>query len=109
MNEAIGATFSKPRRTCGYRSCAGPGRDLTLVVVNRDPERKTETTIRLADASFGESATVYEVTGESSGSINSFDRQAVGMSERSVRAGGHSFEHGFPACSVTVLRAGLAG
>src|SRR5215217_7265329 len=90
-------------------TCDAEGRDLTLVVVNRDPEREIETTFQLADATFEEGAIAYEVTGESSGSINSFDRQAVGVSERSVQAGGHSFEHGFPACSVTVLHAGLAG
>jgi alpha-N-arabinofuranosidase len=90
-------------------TCDAEGRDLTLVVVNRDPEREIETTIQLADATFGEGATAYEVTGESYGSINSFDRQAVGVSERSVQKGGQSFEHSFPACSITVLRAGLAG
>jgi alpha-L-arabinofuranosidase len=90
-------------------TCDVEGRDLTLVVVNRDPEREIETTIQLADATFGEGATAYEVTGESYGSINSFDRQAVGVSERSVQTGGQSFEHSFPACSITVLRAGLAG
>jgi alpha-L-arabinofuranosidase len=90
-------------------TCDAEGRGLTLVVVNRDPEREIETTFQLADATFEEGAIAYEVTGESSGSINSFDRQAVGVSERSVQAGGHSFEHGFPACSVTVLHAGLAG
>src|SRR5918994_7537842 len=68
-----------------------------------------ETTIQLADATFEEGVTTYEVTGESYGSINSFDRQAVGVSERSVQTGGQSFEHSFPACSITVLRAGLAG
>jgi alpha-N-arabinofuranosidase len=90
-------------------TCDAEGRDLTLVVVNRDPEREIETTIQLADATFGEGATAYEVTGESYGSLNSFDRQAVGVSERSVQTGGHSFEHSFPACSITVLRVGLAG
>jgi alpha-L-arabinofuranosidase len=90
-------------------SCDAEGHDLTLVVVNRDPEREIETTIQLADATFDEGATSYEVTGESYGSINSFDRQAVGVSERSVQAGGRSLEHTFPACSVTVLRAGVAG
>jgi alpha-N-arabinofuranosidase len=90
-------------------TCDAEGLDLTLVVVNRDPEREMVTTIQLADATFEEGATSYEVTGESYGSINSFDRQAVGVSERSVQTGGQSFEHSFPACSVTILRAGLAG
>ncbi|HYQ83211.1 MAG TPA: alpha-L-arabinofuranosidase C-terminal domain-containing protein, partial [Rubrobacter sp.] len=90
-------------------TCDADGRDLTLVVVNRDPEREVETTIQLADATFEGNATAYEVTGESYDSINSFDRQAVGVSERSVQTGGRSFEHTFPACSITVLRSELAG
>ena len=90
-------------------TCDAEGRDLTLVVVNRDPEREIEITIKLADATFEEGAKAYEITGESSDSINSFDCQAVGVSERSAQTGGQSFEHSFPACSVTILRAGLAG
>jgi alpha-L-arabinofuranosidase len=90
-------------------TCDAEGRGLTLVVVNRDPEREIETTIQLADATFEDEVTAFEVTGESSDSINSFDRQAVGVSERSAQTGGQSFEHSFPACSVTILRAGLAG
>ncbi len=90
-------------------TCDADGRDLTLVVVNRDPEREIETTIQLADTTFRDGATAYEVTGEGPEAINSFDRQAVGVSERSVQTEGRSFEHTFPACSVTVLRAGVAG
>ena len=90
-------------------TCDAGGRDLTLVVVNRDPEREIETTIQLAGAAFGSGTTAYEITGEGPEEINSFDRQAVGVSERSVQAGGRSLEHTFPACSVTVLRAGVAG
>jgi alpha-N-arabinofuranosidase len=89
-------------------SCDAGGRDVTLIVVNRDPEREIVTTIQLADATFRESATAYEVTGEGPETINSFDRQAVGVSERPVRTSGRSLEHGFPACSITVLRAGVA-
>jgi alpha-L-arabinofuranosidase len=90
-------------------TCDAEGRDLTLVVVNRDPEREIESTIQLADATFEEKVTAFEVTGENSDSINSFDRQAVEVSEHSAQTGGQSFEHSFPACSVTILRAGLAG
>src|SRR5215204_284646 len=68
-------------------TCDVEGGDLTLVVVNRDPEREIETTIQLADATFEEDAMAYEVTGESSGSINSFDCQPVGVSECSVQTG----------------------
>jgi alpha-L-arabinofuranosidase len=90
-------------------TCDAEGRDLTLVVVNRDPEHEIETTIQLADTIFRDGATAYEVTGEGPEAINSFGRQAVEVSERSVQTEGQSFEHGFPACSVTVLRGGLAG
>ena len=90
-------------------TCDAGGHNVTLVVVNRDPERDIVTTIQLADSTFGASATAYEVTGEGPDTINSFDRQTVGVSERPVRTAGRSLEHGFPACSITVLRAGLAG
>jgi alpha-N-arabinofuranosidase len=90
-------------------TCDAEGRDLTLVVVNRDPERQIETTVYLADATFEGDAMVYEVTGKVPDSTNSFDRQEVGVSQRSVHTGGHSFEHGSPACSITVLRVGVAG
>jgi alpha-L-arabinofuranosidase len=90
-------------------TCDTEGRDLTLVVVNRDPEREIKTTIQLADSTFEGTATAYEVAGESPGSINDFDRQAVGVSERSVQTAGHSLEHSFPSCSVTVLGARLTG
>jgi alpha-N-arabinofuranosidase len=89
-------------------TCDAAGRVLTLVVVNRDPERNIVTTVHLADSTFEGDATAYEVTGESPGSFNDFDRQAVGVSERSVETGGDSFEHSFPACSITVLGAGVA-
>jgi alpha-L-arabinofuranosidase len=90
-------------------TCDAGGRDLSLVVVNRDPEHEIETTVRLVDAAFEGDVTAYEVTGKDSDSTNSFDRQAVGASEHSVKTGGSSFEHSFPECSITVLRAGLAG
>jgi alpha-N-arabinofuranosidase len=90
-------------------TCDAEGRDLTLVVVNRDPERGIETTIQLADSAFGGEATAYEVTGDAPGATNSFAREAVLVGESSLKIGGRSFEHAFPACSVTILRAGLAG
>jgi len=84
------------------------GRDLTLVVVNRDPDRESRSTIHLTDATFDGTVTAYEVTGEEPGSTNDFGRERVGVSERSLEAKGDFLEHGFPACSITVLRAGLA-
>ena len=84
------------------------GRDLTLVVVNRDPDREARTTIHLTDAAFDGTVTAYEVTGEEPGSTNDFGRERVGVSERSLEAKEDLLEHGFPACSITVLRAGLS-
>jgi alpha-N-arabinofuranosidase len=85
------------------------GGDLTLVVVNRDPEREIQTTIQLTDATFEGDATAYEVTGDEPGATNDFGKERVGVGERTVAARGSSFVHAFPACSVTVLRAGLTG
>jgi alpha-N-arabinofuranosidase len=89
-------------------TCDSEGRFLTLVVVNRDPENAIETTIKLADSTFEGDATAYEVTGKDPGTINDFGHETVGVSERSVNAEGRSFEHSFPACSVTILGARLA-
>jgi alpha-N-arabinofuranosidase len=85
------------------------GSALTLVVVNRDPERDAETTIFLTDAVFEGSVAAHEVTGPDPGAKNDFGEERVGVSERSLAAKGPVLEHAFPACSVTVLRAGLAG
>jgi alpha-L-arabinofuranosidase len=85
------------------------GRILTLVVVNRDPENDVQTTIQLTDAAFDGDAEVYEVTGDDPAAVNDFGEERVGVAERSVEAAGPSFEHAFPACSVTVLRAGISG
>ena len=87
----------------------GSGRDLTLVVINRDPENPVQTTIQLTDATFGGAATAYEVTGDGPDATNDFGKERVGVTKRPVEANGASFEHAFPACSVTVLRAGLSG
>jgi alpha-N-arabinofuranosidase len=84
------------------------GRDLTLVVVNRDPVREARTTIQLTDATFDGTVTAYEVTGEEPGTTNDFGRERVGVGERSLEAKGDSLEYGFSACSVTILRVGLA-
>jgi alpha-L-arabinofuranosidase len=84
-------------------------RTLTLVVVNRDPENTVETTIQLTDATFDGTATAYEVTGDDPAATNDFGKERVGVTERTVDAAGADLQHTFPACSVTVLCAGLAG
>ena len=86
-----------------------PGRDLTLVVVNRDPDNPIETTVQLTDAAFDGAATAYEVTGDGPEATNDFGKERVGVTGRSVSAAGSSLEHTFPACSVTVLRAAMSG
>ena len=85
------------------------GSDLTLVVVNRDPANEVATTIQLTDATFEGPATVHEVTGDDPAATNDFGEERVGVTERSIEVGGTSFEHVFPACSVTVLRLGISG
>ena len=86
-------------------TCDESRRKVALFVVNRDPENVVSTTIQLTDAGFEGEAAVYEVTGPSPDAINSFEEQPIGVKERSVDTAGSSFEHDFPACSVTVLRA----
>ncbi|MGI9050189.1 MAG: alpha-N-arabinofuranosidase [Rubrobacteraceae bacterium] len=86
-------------------TCDASERELALFVVNRDPESEVSTTVQLTDVSFGGEATVYEVTGPASDALNSFEEQPVGVKERSMKLSGGAFEHTFPACSVTVLRA----
>ena len=66
---------------------------------NRSPETPGDT---------GSPVTAYEVTGEEPGATNDFGRERVGVGERSLEAKGDSLEYVFPACSVTVLRVGLA-
>ena len=83
------------------------GQNLTLVVVNRDPENSVETTIQLTDGVFEGTATAYEVTGDDPTDTNDFGKERVGVGERVVDAAGTSFVHTFPACSVTVLRTNL--
>jgi alpha-N-arabinofuranosidase len=89
-------------------TCDAAGREVTLVVVNRDPEREIETTVQLAESAFGGEATAYEVTGKDPSATNDFGQERVGVGERSLAVEGGSIHHTFPACSVTVLRASLA-
>ena len=85
------------------------GQTLTLVVVNRDPANAVEATVQLTDATFDADVSVYEVTGDDPTVTNDFGEERVGVSERSVGASGGTLDHAFPACSVTVLRAGISG
>ena len=68
-------------------TCDADGRDLTLVVVNRDPEREIATTIQLAETTFRDGATAYEVTGEGP-EVDQLLRPSGGRGERAFRADG---------------------
>jgi alpha-L-arabinofuranosidase len=84
------------------------GRNVTLVVVNRDPGRAIETVVQLIDASFGALAQVAEVNGADVGATNSFEHpDAVHVTDRPVPITNGQIEFAFPAHSVTVLRATL--
>ncbi len=86
------------------------GRELTIAVVNRDAERDIPAVVSLADRCFEGNAHAWEVNGPDVSAVNSFERpDAVGVTERTVRADGQRLEHTFPAHSLTVLRAGLSG
>jgi alpha-L-arabinofuranosidase len=88
-------------------TCDAAGRELTLVVVNRDPENEISTSIDLQGAAFGGAATSYEVTGNDPKATNDFDDERVGVVERTVETGGDSLAYAFPPCSITVLRANV--
>jgi alpha-N-arabinofuranosidase len=84
------------------------GRNVTLVVVNRDPDRAIETVVQLTDASFGALAQVGEVNGADAGATNSFEHpDAVNVADRTLPITNGQIEYAFPAHSVTVLRATL--
>ncbi len=84
------------------------GRNVTLVVVNRDPDRAIETVVQLTDASIGALAQVGEVNGADVGATNSFEHpDAVNVADRTLPITNGQIEYAFPAHSVTVLRATL--
>jgi alpha-N-arabinofuranosidase len=87
-------------------TCDAEGRDVTLAVINRDPARDLETTVRIADAAVGADIRAYEVNGPAAATVNSFEQpRAVDVRERrpeGERTG--ELRYVFPAHSVTVLR-----
>jgi alpha-L-arabinofuranosidase len=87
-------------------TCDVEGREVSLAVVNRDPDRAIATTIQVQNGAIGTPVLVYEVNGEDPRAANSFeDPKAVDVRERRVeRGGGHHLTYGFPAHSVTIMR-----
>jgi alpha-L-arabinofuranosidase len=78
---------------------------LTLAVVDRDPDQSQAATIDLGSAEARRGIEVSEVSGPDVAAMNSFERpDVVGVRDRPLELGGRSFEHKFPACSLSVLR-----
>jgi alpha-L-arabinofuranosidase len=76
-------------------------------VVNRDRAQAIQTTVQLADAHVTHGI-AYVVDGPSPNAVNSFEQpKQVDIQRRSLNVGGASFEHTFPAHSVSVLRLGV--
>jgi alpha-N-arabinofuranosidase len=90
-------------------TCDAAGRQVTLAVVNRDPEQSHRATIELADPGATGGVLASEVNGPDVAATNSFDHpRRVDVRERRLDLAGRRLEHEFPAHSLTVLRFQLA-
>jgi alpha-N-arabinofuranosidase len=90
-------------------TCDATGRQLTVVVVNRDRDREHRATIQLVGGIARSGVNVAEVNGAGPEAMNSFEQpEAVGVREGRVSLGGSTFEYVFPAHSVTLLRLDMA-
>jgi alpha-N-arabinofuranosidase len=86
-------------------TCDAAAGTLTLAVVNRDRDRSHVATIDLGGAKVSGGAEVSEVSGPDIAAMNSFEHpDVVGVRERRLEQGGGSFDHEFPARSLSVLR-----
>ena len=86
-------------------TCDVEGREISLAVVNRDPDRAIATTIRLLDGTIGSTVLAYEVNGKDPAATNSFEHpKAVDVREPRAEGHGDQVTYAFPAHSVTVLR-----
>lgn len=82
----------------------GGGRTLCLAVVNRHKDEPIECRIRLEGFSIGDSAAVFELTGENPNAYNSLkELQAVSVRTRRPVRSSTDFVHSFAPCSATVL------
>jgi alpha-N-arabinofuranosidase len=85
------------------------GREITLAVVNRDPERAIETTIEFVGATVQPGALVREVNGPHPEATNSFEQpETVSVAARQLDAGGSRLSCAFPAHSITLTRFNVA-
>ena len=85
------------------------GREITLAVVNRDPERAIETTIEFVGATVQPGALVREVNGPHPEATNSFEQpETVSVAARQLDAGGSRLSYAFPAHSITLTRFNVA-
>jgi len=85
------------------------GREITLAVVNRDPERAIETTIEFVGATVQPGALVREVNSPHQEATNSFEQpETVSVAARQLDAGGSRLSYAFPAHSITLTRFNVA-
>jgi alpha-N-arabinofuranosidase len=83
-------------------------RQLTISVVNRDPERELATRIRLGDAAATGTMTVHEVNGSGPEAANSFARpQDVSVNTSKHEVGGEHIDISFAPHSFTLLEVDL--
>jgi alpha-N-arabinofuranosidase len=86
-------------------TCDPTGRNVTLAVVNRDPDRTHSATIRFTGTATVAGVNVAEVNGANPRATNSFEQpEAVTVKEGRLNAGGTDVEYAFPRHSVTLLR-----
>jgi alpha-N-arabinofuranosidase len=89
-------------------TCDPTGRNVTLAVVNRDPERTHTATIQFTGAAAVAGVHVVEVNGANPQATNSFEQpEAVTAKEGRLNAAGSHLEYAFPRHSVTLLRFAL--
>jgi alpha-L-arabinofuranosidase len=85
-------------------TCDSAGRAIALGVVNRDRERAVTTQIELMRGVIPEAMTVYEITGATPESENSFAKpDEVAVRQKTVSVAGRAFDYTFAPHSVTVL------
>jgi alpha-N-arabinofuranosidase len=80
-------------------------RYVTLIVVNRDPQRDITASIRPKRYQHRQAAKVWTINGKSIGSINTPTHpHAVRLTKRWVQIEAGSFKYTFPAHSITAIR-----
>ena len=81
-----------------------------LIVINRDHKTDVSASVRLVDYPHGNTASVWTVNGPSYLSYNSSrNPEKVAIQKESRQVGRSTFEHTFPAHSVTAIKLAPAG